>query len=351
MALFELTTDDIREIPKTTFAEVKIREREDLQRLFRTRIDLLAPEVLVISEEFNSWDASLRRIDLLGLDRQCRLVVIELKRNDDGAHMELQAVRYAAMISSMTFEQAIAEYRRYLDKIGQTGVDARESILDFLGLEEPPQLSQEVRIVLASADFSKEITTTVLWLNSMGMDVRCVRMRPHHSAEGKVLLDIQQVIPLPEAAAYQIAVQQKTAEVQAARGKQQSKDFTKYDLAVGSEQFERLSKRDFAFYAFREAVRRGFTPEQIHRAMPWKTTSLLIGFDGELDADALETALLEAEREPPRYYCAQDELFHVGGRTYALTKMWGNNVSQIVDALIAMMGPPVTIRYTPVPQG
>ena len=34
--------------------------------------------------------------------------MIELKRTDDGGHMDLQAIRYAAMVSSMTFAQAIA---------------------------------------------------------------------------------------------------------------------------------------------------------------------------------------------------------------------------------------------------
>jgi len=33
-------------------------------------------------------------------------VVIELKRTNDGGHMELQAIRYASMVSAMTFERA-----------------------------------------------------------------------------------------------------------------------------------------------------------------------------------------------------------------------------------------------------
>ena len=62
--------------------------------------------MLIVSEEFGGWEDSRRRIDLLGLDRQANLVVIELKRSENGGHMELQALRYAAMISKMTFEAA-----------------------------------------------------------------------------------------------------------------------------------------------------------------------------------------------------------------------------------------------------
>ena len=46
----------------------------------------IAPETLVISEEFGEWEDSRRRIDLLGLDKDARLVVIELKRTEDGGH-------------------------------------------------------------------------------------------------------------------------------------------------------------------------------------------------------------------------------------------------------------------------
>ena len=55
-------------------------------------------ETLVISEEFGEWEESRRRIDLLGLDKDANLVVIELKRTEDG---ELQSIRYAAMVSTM----------------------------------------------------------------------------------------------------------------------------------------------------------------------------------------------------------------------------------------------------------
>jgi hypothetical protein len=65
-----------------------------------------------------------------------------------------------------------------------------------------------VRIALASAEFSKELTTAVMWLNDHGLDIRCVRMRPYDD-NGRLLVDVQQVIPLPEAAAYQVQVREK----------------------------------------------------------------------------------------------------------------------------------------------
>ena len=160
---------------------------------------------------------SRRRIDLLGLDKDANLVVVELKRTDDGGHMELQAVRYAAMVSQMTFDQAVEAYTTYLQ--GQRREeDAREQILEFLGWEDAndDQFAQDVRIVLVSAEFSKEITTSVMWLNEKGLDVRCVRLKPYN-LEGRTLLDVQQIIPLPEANEYQVQFREKKQQERKAR--------------------------------------------------------------------------------------------------------------------------------------
>jgi len=75
-----------------------LREREDIQRRIKADVSiLLAPDVMVVAEEFADWSDSSRRVDLLCLDRDANLVTIELKRTDDAGHSDLQALRYAAM--------------------------------------------------------------------------------------------------------------------------------------------------------------------------------------------------------------------------------------------------------------
>ncbi len=116
----------------TTFSAAGLRERDDIQRLLRENIDTVASDLLVIAEEFSRWDESRRRIDLLAVDRAANLVVIELKRTEDGGHMELQAIRYAAMVSTMTFEQAVGVYADFLRRTGRPEADAQALLLDFL---------------------------------------------------------------------------------------------------------------------------------------------------------------------------------------------------------------------------
>jgi hypothetical protein len=157
MAIVRIDKDRVELLLATSLKVEGVRERMDLQRLLKKTIDVIGSDLLVIAEEFGEWEESRRRIDLLALDRSGNLVVIELKREDSG-HMELQAVRYAAMISAMTFEQVVSVYQKHLDKEGvQKG--AREDIVSFLGSEDEdgdPAIG-DARIILVAEDFSKEL--------------------------------------------------------------------------------------------------------------------------------------------------------------------------------------------------
>lgn len=210
MPLFEMTSDAFRPLSRASFADMKVRERDDLQRLLRSQIEVLGDDLYVLTEEFGDWDDSRRRIDLLAIDQQANLVVIELKRTNDGGHMELQAIRYASMVSAMTFERAEQIHSEFLARMGEPADEARARMLAFLSWDEPDEenFAPDVRIVLVSEDFGKELTTAVLWLRERDIDIRCIRLRPYQDGETR-LIDVQQIIPLPEAHEYQIQVREK----------------------------------------------------------------------------------------------------------------------------------------------
>ena len=134
--------------------------------------------------------------------------------------MELQALRYAAMVSTMTFEHVVAAHSDYL-KRRQIDGDAEERILSFLQWTEPraEDFNQDVKIILVSSDFSKEIATAVMWLNQRDIDIRCVRLTPYR-LDDRLLIDVQQVIPLPEASEYQVKLKEKGQAERAGKSKQ-----------------------------------------------------------------------------------------------------------------------------------
>jgi hypothetical protein len=222
---FEHQNTTISKLDTASFNSLGILERQHLQTALKNNIQAISPNTLIIAEEFCEWDDSNRRIDLLGIDRDGNIIVIELKRDATGSHMELQALRYGAMVSTMTFSQAVDIYQKYLGD----SKNAKDELREFLNWEEEKEAEfpKDVRIVLAAADFSKEIATAVMWLNQKDLDIRCVRMKPYKLGE-TVLLDIEQIIPLPEAQDYQIKIKQQAVIQKAAKTEIESNKRAKY---------------------------------------------------------------------------------------------------------------------------
>src|SRR4051794_30849305 len=116
MALFEVSGDSLVPHSPAKFKGLEMYERADLQRLLRSDIAVIDADLLVVAEEFGNWEDAKRRIDLLAVDHDARLVVVELKRTESGGHMELQAIRYAAMVSTMAFEDVLTAFEAHRAK-------------------------------------------------------------------------------------------------------------------------------------------------------------------------------------------------------------------------------------------
>ena len=350
MAIYEYEKDGLKELSVTSFKSAGIKEREDLQRLLRDQIDVIAPDTLVISEEFGEWEESSRRIDLLAIDSEANLVVIELKRTEDGGHMELQAIRYAAMVSTMTFERAVNVFRSYLDKRG-IDQDPETTLIEFLEWENgnDEEFANDVRIILVSADFSRELTTAVMWLSERDIDIRCIRVKPYERA-GQLLLDVQQIIPLPEAEEYQIQVKEKQQRDRKARSF--NPDLTKYDVTVGEQKHEQLAKRHAIYAVVRFLHDRGVPPEKIADAVPKRKNRMFFSVDGDVPANNFaEAARQESARtgkafSPKRYFDAEDELLKSNGKTYAFSNQWGSTTAECIDQLIKAF-PEHPIAFSP----
>lgn len=333
MPLYRMEPGGLVEQTPATFRDLHLYERGDLQRLLRAQPEALGEPLLIVSEEFGSWEDSRRRLDLLALDQLGNLVVIELKRTEDGGHMELQALRYAAMVSSMTFDevtQALAAHREHIGEGDGSLDEARSIIADFLDSDgDSIALSTEVRIILVSADFGREITTTVLWLNRFeGMDLRCVRLKPYEF-DGKVILDIDQVLPLPEAADYQVRIKRKDAE--RARSASDGRDFTKYVISRGDDSSGVLNKRNAVRKMVDVMVTAGTPVSEVRKLF---RDRIFLTVPGTIvPGEACEVALhaLDPKIDVKRYFT--DSPIHEGDETHIMFRMWGMNTEESLRKL------------------
>ncbi|WP_324680804.1 hypothetical protein [Hymenobacter sp. GOD-10R] len=205
--------DQFAKVEAGTFTALSIWERTHIQEWVRQAPEVLGEDLLVVSMEFDRFKQSADRLDILALDRRGSLVIVELKRDGLASYADLQALRYAAMVSSMTIERLLPYFvhyqQKYLQQADANTDRAREQIQEFISENETfEELSNRPRIILCSENFSTELTTTVLWLNQVGLDISCVRIVPYKVGSNVVVVPTK-IIPLQEAKQYLIELQQK----------------------------------------------------------------------------------------------------------------------------------------------
>jgi hypothetical protein len=331
VALFEMTADALRAIPPTDFAAEGIWERKDLQRLLRDNISVVDESLLVIAEEFGDFEGSDRRIDLLCIDRDARVVVVELKRTYDGGHMDLQALRYAAMVSSLTFDQAVDVFDRHLARVTpDRHGEGRQILADWL--DDTVELSGDVRIVLVSAGFGTEITTTVLWLTTTyTLDITCIRLVPHRIGD-RLLLDVAQLIPLPESEEFTIRLRRREQAARAARG---GRDWTQYVISTPQGESKPLRKR----WAILELVRglhsAGVPMTAIADVVP---NSRIITAPGTLTGTDLIDQLSQKYRSFGNniHKWFTDHPIHENDVTWLVSNAWGRQTVHTLDRLLEL---------------
>ncbi|TBW46399.1 hypothetical protein EZI54_23270 [Marinobacter halodurans] len=203
--------EEAKKILPSSFTSLNIWERKHIEEWVRSNPELLGEDLLIVSIEFDRFTNSNDRLDVLALDRSGNLVVIELKRDSAAGYADLQALRYAAMVSSMTIEVLLPYYIAYRKKYdGEVLSDgeAKDQIIEFVESDSFVELSNKPRIIICSEGFSQEITATVLWLRESDVDISCVKITPYQIGSQVVIVP-KVVIPLEEARQYLIDIKRK----------------------------------------------------------------------------------------------------------------------------------------------
>jgi len=207
------SSNNITKLEARNFSDLGFREREHLQEWIAKNPDVLGEELLIIQKEYNGFNDTNERLDLLALDKDGNLVIIENKLDDTGKDVVWQALKYTSYCSTLTTEQIIRLFQEYLNAYEQ-GEDAKELLLDFLDREDSEDLllnSNDQRIVFIANNYRKEVTSTALWLLDHDISLQCFRAKPYSLGE-ELFLQIEQIIPLPETTEYMIDAKEKQKE-------------------------------------------------------------------------------------------------------------------------------------------
>ena len=204
----------IQPLQPRKFSELNFTERHHLQEWLANAPEALGEELLIIQKEFDGFDDTRERLDLLALDKDGNLVIIENKLDDTGRDVVWQTLKYASYCSGLSKLQIIEIYQRYLNRY-EGGGDASSLLCEFFGVEDMEELKlnkgNSQRLMMVAANFRKEVTSTALWLLGYGIVVQCFKTTPF-SDGNELYLNIEQIIPTPEAKELMIGISAKEAE-------------------------------------------------------------------------------------------------------------------------------------------
>lgn len=188
--------------------DLGLTEPNHLERWVMQYPQTLGSDVLIVASQYDKWVNAVGaeakdRLDLLGLGKDGRLVVAELKRGRAPDTVELQAVKYASMASHFTLNQLAELHPRFLERTSEEKLtnDAAEERLQShvaADVELAPDLFMNPRIVLLAESYPDTTTTSIVWLNDQGVDITLRRYNAYVTEGGETIVSVAQVYPLPD---------------------------------------------------------------------------------------------------------------------------------------------------------
>ncbi len=213
MYILNKQSNQMEALEHVTFKSLGLKERQDLQEWIAQKPDIFGEELLVIQKEFDGFDGTSERLDLLALDKQGNLVIIENKLDSSGKDVVWQAIKYASYCSSLTVQNIKDIFRAYLTKCSRTD-NCEDVLADFFGdedFEKKLNSGSKQRIIMVAGEFRKEVTSTVVWLFNYGLRLQCFRASAYKHSD-QMFFSFEQILPVKEVEDYTIKMADKQRE-------------------------------------------------------------------------------------------------------------------------------------------
>ncbi len=208
----DLSTKEVQPLVEMSLESAGLRERDDLQRWIADYPEVIGPDLLLITSEFDWFALGDRkvsdRLDLLFLDSRGQLLVAELKRDKAEDTVDMQALKYAAYCSTLTVEDTIEEFSRFHEV---DVVEARRRIEEHAPSVKTEELGQ-VRIRLVAGSFGPAVTSVALWLQDIGLDIGCIQVVARRTSDTEAVISARQLLPLPVVEEFMVRRRRRAAE-------------------------------------------------------------------------------------------------------------------------------------------
>lgn len=369
--LFGINPESVEQteiIEEVDFARLGFQERRDIQEWIVANPVILGEDLLIIGKEFSGFDRTNERLDLLAVDSDGMLVVIELKRDDTGADVHWQAIKYASYLHRSSSENII---KMTADYHNLSRDDAEIKLQQHLGADDLNALNNDQRIILASHRFAPEVTSAALWLNekvSRGNLITCIQLIPYHDPKTNSLyVQVSCVIPVPGIENYIIRIGDNSREdnnrdsndlgtkLKATFARNKNDEVTEFFRAIKTQAHKDLPDeirpdktsrwgagwsewRYYHFWYSREPWSNWGTYYEINLSPEEGTGKWQANVKFIYERDDLEKILREKKLVEPRYFTEEGYIVIPIG-TETLNERFGNDIAMTLRSCIEKITP------------
>lgn len=134
---------------------------------------ILGINFLIIGRQVKTDSGKI--LDLLAIDRQGRLVVIELKKGYAPRDMIAQILDYSSWLSTLSERRIEDIAKAHFIKNNQDYSSLSEAFSKHYGFEEYPEFGNDVVNVLFAKEFSEEVINPAKYLSSFNIPIYCIK--------------------------------------------------------------------------------------------------------------------------------------------------------------------------------
>ncbi len=206
---YDKNRNEIVQLEETTFSTEKLMEPQNIETWIRKNPSILSEsdeeDITIIGEQKTSL--TMKRLDLLGVDKFGNTVIAELKRDLAEKMTEFQAITYASYFIHTTFDEACKIYAEYLEKNKtELGLSDTSNFLEkaednlksrCASITIPEDFNKNQRIILVAGEFSEDLLSAVTWLILKGIKIECIKLELYNH-NGELFVYPTRILPTPD---------------------------------------------------------------------------------------------------------------------------------------------------------
>ena len=183
MKLFQVKNNDATVIPKS---DTEKNERLIEELIERNPHIILGDKLLIIGRQVKTDSGKI--LDLLAVDKEGRLVVIELKKGYAPREIVAQILDYSSWLCSLPERRIEDIAKNYFQKKDNKNNSLSDEFMKFYDLKACPEIGKEVVNILFAKEFSEEVINPAKYLSEFDLSIYCIRFDTFESKQGEYII-------------------------------------------------------------------------------------------------------------------------------------------------------------------